>query len=173
MQIKDRFKKIIKKVIDYEGGYSNDKDDRGGKTKFGITERLARTYNYQGKMKNLTLNQACEIYYQEFWIKNLYGWFEDEDIIFEVLEQAVNLGADRANRHLQEGYNLLVKDKAEIKVDGIIGSQTINAINNLEYKNELLKILNLLQGQKYIDIIKNNSSQKKFIRGWLKRVKIN
>ena len=38
----DRFEKIFDYLLKVEGGYSNDKNDRGGKTKYGIIESEAR-----------------------------------------------------------------------------------------------------------------------------------
>ena len=37
---------ILASVIYLEGGYTDDPDDPGGKTKYGITERVAREYGY-------------------------------------------------------------------------------------------------------------------------------
>ena len=42
MSDKERFQKIVKYVLEVEGGYSNEKYDSGGKTTFGITEKEAR-----------------------------------------------------------------------------------------------------------------------------------
>lgn len=164
----DKFERAFKKVLNYEGGYSDEQEDRGGKTKYGITENLARDYDYDGEMKDLELKKAKEIYYREFWANHLYSWIEDERIATEVFEQAINMGAKTANKHLQKAYNLLTKE--EIEVDGIIGQNTLDAINNFKYKNDLLKLLNILQAKKYINIVKNDESQQKFIRGWLNRV---
>ena len=38
-----------------EGGYSNDPQDPGGETMYGITARLARAYGYTGAMRDLPL----------------------------------------------------------------------------------------------------------------------
>ncbi|MBM7624081.1 glycoside hydrolase family 108 protein [Sporohalobacter salinus] len=167
----DKFNRALKKVLFYEGGYNDDEEDRGGKTKYGITENLARNYGYDGKMKDLELKKAKEIYYREFWAKHFYNWIEDERIAVEVFEQAVNIGAKTANKNLQKAYNLIAGK--EIEVDGIIRSCTLDAINNFKHKNDLLKLLNILQAKKYIEIIENDKSQKKFMRGWLKRVELN
>ena len=45
----DRFEKIFDYLLKVEGGYSNDKNDRGGKTKYGIIESEAR--NMDTKVK--------------------------------------------------------------------------------------------------------------------------
>ena len=34
--------KVISKIIEVEGGYSNDRSDSGGETKYGITVAVAR-----------------------------------------------------------------------------------------------------------------------------------
>lgn len=166
----DEFELAFKKVLDYEGGYSDEKEDHGGKTKYGITEELARDYGYEGEMKDLDLDEAKEIYYREFWAKHFYSWIKDERIAIEVFEQAINMGARTANKHLQKAYNLLAEE--EIGVDGIIGQRTLDAVNNFEHNSGLFKLLNILQAKKYIDIVKNDESQQKFIRGWLKRVEL-
>ena len=42
----ERFERIFDYLLRVEGGYSDDKNDKGGKTKFGITEEEARKYGY-------------------------------------------------------------------------------------------------------------------------------
>ena len=55
----DRFEKIFDYLLKVEGGYSNDKYDAGGETKYGITEEDARKYGYKGRMRDLQLYLAC------------------------------------------------------------------------------------------------------------------
>ena len=57
----------FEKVIGIEGGYSDDPDDRGGKTKFGITEAVARAHGYRGEMRDLGLTTARKIYKSSYW----------------------------------------------------------------------------------------------------------
>jgi lysozyme family protein len=166
----DGFKLAFEKVLKYEGGYSNDPDDLGGETKYGITKEVARNTGYEGNMKNLNKEIASQIYYNRFWTRYNYNKIEDVSVAVESFEQAVNLGPNTANKNLQEACSLLREDA--ISVDGIIGPQTLETVNNLEYQDELLKLLNLLQGEEYIKIVRSNESQKKFLRGWLKRVEI-
>jgi len=42
----NRFEKIFDYLLKVEGGYSDDKNDKGGKTKYGIIEEEARHYLY-------------------------------------------------------------------------------------------------------------------------------
>jgi len=50
-------------VLKREGGYVDDPTDRGGETKYGISKR---SYP-QLDIKNLTLEQALEIYRKDYW----------------------------------------------------------------------------------------------------------
>ncbi len=165
-----KFDRAFKKVLKLEGGYSNDPNDYGGKTKYGISERMAKDLGYNGEIKDLSKEQAKEIYYNHYW-KNLnYDQLKDEKLYIECFEQAVNLGARRANLHLQRAYNLLAKE--ELVTDGIVGSKTLYKVNNCNHIDYLLKLLNIMQGVEYIRIAEQDKSQKKFIRGWLRRVRV-
>jgi len=54
----DRFEKFLNYIFEVEGGYTNDENDRGGKTTWGITEEEAREFGYAGDMRNLTKDFA-------------------------------------------------------------------------------------------------------------------
>ena len=47
-----------------DGGYTNDPNDPGGETKFGISKRNHPNVD----IKNLTAQQALDIYQQEYWL---------------------------------------------------------------------------------------------------------
>ncbi len=57
------FQKAIEFVLKWEGGYIWDKNDPGGETKYGISKRFHQNLD----IKNLTIDQAKEIYYHEYW----------------------------------------------------------------------------------------------------------
>jgi len=93
--MKNDFDKAIKFVLKWEGGYSNDPNDPGGETNFGISKRSYPELD----ISKLTLKQAKEIYYQNYWLKcgcdNLPYPF---NII--VFDTAVNMGRSRAKEFL-------------------------------------------------------------------------
>jgi len=162
----EKFEKAFKEVLDYEGGYSNHESDRGGATKYGVTKEVARNAGYEGDMKDLSLEKAKEIYQEGYW--------EYEDlparIGIECFDQAVNFGLHTANKHLQMAVNCFREN--EIDIDGIMGPNTAVAVNECEHPGEIIKIMNILQGERYVKLALSDSSQKAFIRGWLKRVGI-
>ena len=58
---------LIAEIIEIEGGYVNHPADRGGPTKYGITEKVARAFGYQGDMRDLPKSKAFEIYDKNYW----------------------------------------------------------------------------------------------------------
>jgi lysozyme family protein len=56
----------VRLTLDLEGNenYTNDPDDPGGETKYGICKKYHPTVD----IKNLTLSQAKQIYLEKYWI---------------------------------------------------------------------------------------------------------
>jgi hypothetical protein len=89
--MKDNFEKAINFVLKWEGGYTNDKDDPGGETKYGISKRSYPDLD----IKNLTLGKAKEIYKRDYWDRlNCDKLGYPMDII--AFDTAVNMGVSTA-----------------------------------------------------------------------------
>lgn len=102
-------------VLEFEGGYSDDDKDPGGKTKYGITESVARAHGYSGEMKELTLDIAKSIYRKSYWEAagcDYYPW----PLSLYVFDCAVNQGPDPAKKMLQRALSTVQ--------DGVIGQAT-------------------------------------------------
>ena len=109
----DRAFDIILKV---EGGYSDDPRDPGGKTRYGITEAVARQYGYRGDIRNLPLDVAKTIYRRGYWdacLCDQLPW----PLSCYVFDCAVNQGPDVARRLLQAAL--------DTTQDGHLGPTTI------------------------------------------------
>ena len=111
------FEQAIERVLSSEGGYSNDPKDPGGETQWGISKRSYPDVD----IKNLTREQAKEIYKRDFW-DVVVGASLHEDIAFQVLDFAVNSGGSVAIQYLQRA--------AGVADDGHLGPVSIAAINN-------------------------------------------
>ncbi len=61
--MKDSFPLAFQLLMQFEGGYSFDKDDPGGETNFGISKRAYPKLD----IKNMTEDQAKEIYEKDYW----------------------------------------------------------------------------------------------------------
>lgn len=151
-------------MIGVEGGYVNDPMDRGGETKFGISRRAYPDLD----IRNLTLEGAMAIYRQDYWERLKLGAVESQAIAEELFDTGVNCGVSVAGRFLQEALNLV--EDSSLVVDGIIGARTICTLQLCRYRQALLKAMNGLQFNHYYSNVKSSPGQKRFFRGWLKRV---
>jgi len=183
------FNEAFENTVKYEGGYSNDKYDSGGETYMGISRVYHPNWEGwklidEGRKSNIGLEgytillMVKEHYKKEYWNKIKGDQLKDQKIANKVFDVAVNMGIRTSIKFLQKGLNLLnrnQKNYQNIKVDGIIGDKTLQALGYY-LKNDknvhLLKIINILQGKRYIDIVERNRTQQRFIRGWLKRVEL-
>jgi len=175
MNIRER---VTKKVIGIEGDYSDDAMDSGGKTRFGITEAVARQGGYAGNMNSLPLDTALALYNILYW-KKIKGnsLFEcgSEALAEEVFEQAVNMGVHRAVVHLQRVLNVLndrQRHYEDIKADGVMGGRTVSALCAFANKRGkkgialLVTYLNAMQGAFYIELAERREKDERFIFGW-------
>jgi lysozyme family protein len=175
----------------HEGGYSMDKDDVGGETYKGIARRYHPSWggwsvidllktkpNFpQSAYDHGPLNDAVKKFYKEkYWDINLLDYLSSQEVANEMFDTGVNMGTHRAAKFLQQALNLLNKNGklyADIVVDGKIGRNTLKAFNAcINYRGDeyLYKILNILQGNHYLEYMSKSPTQEKFAYGWLKRV---
>tara|TARA_Y100001970_G_scaffold293018_1_gene437231 strand:+ start:1456 stop:1932 length:477 start_codon:yes stop_codon:yes gene_type:complete len=154
--MKTTFEEIIEQVLEHEGGYVNDPDDPGGETKYGI----AKKFNPDVDIKNLTKEGAKEIYYEKYWKPSKADQVPDrlKHIYFDMV---VNFGQGGAVRVLQQAA---VSRGHNIEVDGGIGPATIKAIQNVE--TDRVRAYRVL---KFARIVIKRPTQEKFWLGWFRR----
>ena len=98
-------------LLDFEGGLSNSATDLGGLTKYGISQRAFPNVD----IKNLTPEGAKQLYVDNYW--NVAHCDQlPEALKYVHFDTAVNMGADKAVRILQEAAN--------IAIDGAFGPNT-------------------------------------------------
>ena len=133
------FKKAFKEVIGIEGGYVNNSNDKGGETKYGISKRAYPHLD----IKKLTLKDAEQIYYNDYWFNIKLDYIDNYAIQSELFDTAVNMGIYKAQTIFQQALNLMNRNQKNYKdlvVDGVIGNKTIQAYNKVD-KKILLKVL--------------------------------
>lgn len=175
----DAFARLIDGVLGREGGYVNHPDDRGGETIWGITVGTARRYGYTGRMRDMTRAQAVDIYRAQYWTGPGFDRLSDlsEAVAEELFDTGVNMGPAVASTMLQRSLNALNrqgKDYADLKVDGDVGPATRTALSaylkarGKEGDGVLLKALNALQGERYIELAEKRQANESFVYGWLR-----
>lgn len=166
----DRFEKFLDYIFEVEGGFTDDENDRGGATNFGITEEEARRNGYNGSMKNLTQDFAKKILEKGYYLKHHLNEVKNDKVALSICDWSFNSGrwaTKKAQVTLNSyfGYDLVV--------DGIFGSKTIKALNEVEEQGkseEFLKNYHNLQRKFYHSIVECNPTQQDFLTGWLNRV---
>lgn len=172
------FEKALARTVLVEGGYADDPKDSGGKTRFGITEKVARENGYGGPMAEMPKSVAVAIYRLRYWdplkaaaVAEFYP-----EVAYEMFDSAVNLGVDTAAKWLQRLLNALNAEGKlypDVAVDGKIGPQTLSALRVYAQERAgvggqvLLAGMNGLQVAAYVDIVEARPKDERFIYGWI------
>lgn len=171
------FNTAFARVVGIEGDFSNAKNDRGGATRFGITEAVAREEGYAGPMNALPLDFAKSVYRRKYWDKLRLDdvALVSGDVAYKLFDAGVNMGPAVSGTFLQRTLNVLNRqgvDYADVLVDGAVGDKTLRALRGLWAKRPtaetvVMRALNCLQGARYIEIAERDPRQEDFEFGWL------
>ncbi len=164
-QKEDRFQSAVNTVIKNEGGYSNDPDDRGGVTKYGISDLFCRQHGINITIKDLTLPEAKQLYRHYFWDKYNFDGITDLTLATKAFDAAVNIGPGTAIKLLQ---SICFDEPNDKRVDGILGPVTLKAVN-ARYVAYMLSHYKLLLHDYYKNLVVKNPKNAKFLDGWLTR----
>ena len=161
--------KFFNYILLVEGNYSNDKNDRGGETKYGITKEKAREYGYKGNMRDLTKATAQKIYEEKYYKARKLDKIKNDKMALSIFDFSVNAGRYGIKK-AQEAVNK-VYGKNVVSVDGAIGPQTLKYLNEVN-PAKFLTVYHDLQREYYKSLAKRNLTQNDFLAGWLNRVKV-
>jgi lysozyme family protein len=170
--------KLIDDVIGREGGFSNHPADRGGATRWGITEGVARAHGYRGDMRTFPREEAGSLYKRIYWVRPGFDRIGNiaPDIAAELFDTGVNMGPGVAVSFLHRALNALnrgASDYADIAPGVRIDDATIAALETFLKKRAphgqvvLMKALEALQGERYLDLAGRRPANEAFLYGWL------
>lgn len=170
--------RLIEDVIEREGAYVNHPADRGGPTRWGITEAVARRQGYMDDMRALPQSDAAAIYKRLYWLVPAFDKVAETapKLAEELFDTGINMGTGTAIGFLQRALNALnreARDYGDLTVDRRIGPATLLALNSFLLKRGkdgeevLLKAVEALQGAHYVRLAETRPSQEAFLYGWL------
>ena len=152
-------------ILRWEGGFVDDPLDRGGATNKGITIGTFR--NFYGKeatveqLKNITDEQCLRIFKSGYWDKWKADDIENQSIANIVVDWAWGSGAATSIKQVQKILG--------VAVDGIVGDDTLTAINIAGQRSLFVKIHN--RRIEFVEnIVKRDPSQARFLKGWKNRI---
>lgn len=156
MEKSSLFEKCVTVILHHEGGYVNHVSDPGGETNMGICKRSYPDID----IKNLTTEQAKEIYHRDYWKPLKVEFLLDEALALEIFDHGVNAGIGTAAK--------LAQRLVHVPDDGKIGPVTIDHLN--ASKISLVPEYKKLRKQYYVEIAQKNTKLSAFIPGWMNRV---
>jgi len=170
---------LIEELIEREGGYVDHPADKGGPTRFGITEAVARAHGYAGVMAELPREEAAAIYRRLYWLRPKFDLVADRcpKVAAELFDTGANMGPAVAATFLQRALTALNRagrDYSDLVPDGRVGPATLAALDAfLEARGRkggesvLLRALEALQGERYLRLAEKRPANEAFLYGWL------
>jgi lysozyme family protein len=169
---------LIDDVIGREGGYVDHPADRGGPTRWGITEAVARMAGYRGAMRDLPREFTVALYRRTYWQRPGFDRVLPvaAAIAAELFDTGVNMGPAVAVGFLQRALNALNRggrDYADLSPASRIDDATLAALTTFIDKRRphgetvLLKALEALQGERYLHLAEKRPANEAFLYGWL------
>lgn len=151
-----KFETAFALLLGHEGDFSDHAADPGGKTRFGVTEAVARQVGYKGDMRELPLELAQRIYLEKYW-KPIRADDLPPGMRYATFDAAVNSGPAQATRWLQRALG--------VEADGVIGPKTLAAAYAQDAN--ALRMRMLAQRLRFMTALGNWPS---FSRGWARRI---
>ena len=169
---------LLDELIDREGGYADHPADRGGPTRWGITEAVARAHGYDGDMRALRRETARQLYRRIYWQAPGFARLAETapKIAAELFDTGVNMGPDVATGFLQRALNALNRngrDYPDLIVDRQVGPVTLGALRDFlrlrgpAGETVLLRAIEALQGERYIALAEDRPANEAFLYGWI------
>ncbi len=160
----DLFEAAAQYTLEEEGLFSDDPDDHGGKTKYGISQRSFPDLD----ITNLTKDDAKGIYRDEFWNGPGFSLIPDDALAVKTFDTGVNMGPRAAGKLLQRALNDVSPAEEPLVTDGQIGAKSLARMTRVPEMDLLDAYVKRIK-KRYGDIVEARPSQSKFLRGWIKR----
>ena len=158
-------------ILKWEGGFVNDPKDRGGATNMGVTLNTWRSVGYdKNGDKRIDVKDLKLLSKEDVVNKVLKPYYWDKWRADEINNQSIaNILVDWVYTSGKYGITK-VQAMLNLKPDGVVGNKTLSAINDYPNQRQLFQRIKN-ERLAFIDrIVKNNPSQRRFLKGWKNRV---
>lgn len=162
--------KLTPFILKWEGGFVNDPDDLGGATNMGVTFVTYQTYRKAKGLPAPTIDDLKSLTTEE-WTDILKGTYWNRWKADEIRNQSIaNILVDWVWASGVYGIKI-PQEILEVTVDGIVGKNTIAAINNYSPQAELFGRIKQARYDYIERICEKRPANRKFRNGWRNRVK--
>ena len=160
------FKDALQITLRFEGGLADNPSDPGGRTMKGVTQSVYDSYRSTKSLPKqdvalIATNELEDIYYNGYWLTGHC----------DKLSWPVNMcHFDASVNHGTKGAARILQRAAGVKDDGIIGPNTLNAINSIPVGILVNRML-WERIQYYLTICLLNGKLRIFLLAWISRTK--
>lgn len=161
--------KLVPFILKWEGGFVNDPDDLGGATNKGVTFATYKEYCKKKGRKEPTIEDLKNISVED-WTDIMKGSYWDRWKADQIKNQSVaNILVDWV---WMSGVHGIKKPQVVlgVKADGLVGPNTINALNSYPSQRELFDRIKQARYAFIDDICKSRPANEKFRKGWCNRL---
>jgi lysozyme family protein len=174
--IRTRFEQVLTFSLRWEGGFSEDPADRGGRTMKGVTEGVFHAWLAdQGlplrPVRDITDAEVHAIYRTNYWLSARCADIPPPADLCQ-FDAAVNHGPGGAARLLQRAINRCFQDmnvQTQLKEDGSVGPVTLREVKRID-ADRLAAAYLAERRALYQRIVEKKPDQQHFLKGWLNRV---
>jgi len=170
----DNFSTISPIILRHEGGYANRASDKGGPTNHGIAWDTWKKYSKEDlgveptleNLKKITPEQAEVIYKKRYWDPSGFNDIKDPKLALMSYDWSITSGG--AGKQIQKLLNSQYGQN--LKVDGVIGPDTISAMNSIEDSGKLTNSIAEIRKQYYTNLTISDPKNLPNLNGWINRV---
>jgi lysozyme family protein len=163
----DDFEKCLEFVLKMEGGFSDNPDDHGGATNFGIIQteydRFRRANGLACQSVRFILQTEVRAIYKASYWSEIHGDYVEMPLCMVLFDTAVNNGVGRAIEFLNEYCGL-----GKSMVWTAQTSSIYHEWNLAKIKSAAVEIIKLRR--EFYERIAQNPGQHQFLEGWLNRL---
>ena len=159
--MRENFNKCLEMVLEHEGGYVNNKNDRGGMTNLGVTRRVYEDWVdrpvSEQEMRDLTPEDVAPIYRKNY-ADRIHFDSLPSGLDWACLDWAINSGASRPAKAIQRAVGATA--------DGVIGPKTLQLVAEKDPEFIIDYVYTVRQS-----FYEGLDDYKHFGRGWSRRNK--
>lgn len=160
-----QFANVKPMIIKIEGDREvDDRHDYGGKSRYGISQQEYPDLD----IDKLTENKAFLILETDYWEKYHLSQLENQAIANQLFFMFMNMDPVHAALIVQVSINACGRGLVHVKLDGVMGAKTIQALNTLS-DQWLSNRIRLETIRYYLHEVDKDHSQEINFRGWVRR----